>query len=112
MESYYIRYGEAGSLPIESSDLTAVSAEFYVAKPGQTYILKVTTPLVNGLGTFEFEEEDTRVPIGEYFYQVNVIDINGRPMKYPSPDEDCGGCDEEDFPKFIVGEALDETEVS
>ena len=110
MESINIRYGEYRPLPIETGNEGYVSAIMYIGKPGQMYILSKETALTNGDGFFEFTEEDTKIPLGEYSFQVSLFDENGRTTKFPEPTEDCGHCDEE-FPKFIVSEALDETEV-
>lgn len=110
MDSINIRYGEYLPLHIETGNEGYVSATMYIGKPGQMYILSKETTLTNGDGIFEFTEEETRIPLGEYSFQVSVFDNEGRPTKFPEPDGDCGNCEEE-FPKFIVSEALDETEV-
>lgn len=111
MESISIRYGENLTLPIDAGDVTAVSADIYIGKPGETYVLTKSATLTEGLGVFVFSSEDTKLPLDTYYYQINVTDSDGYIEKYPSPDEDCYGC-EADFPQFIVGEALDQTEVS
>lgn len=111
MEELNIRYGEAVTLPIDAADPLAVSADIYIGKPGQMYTLTKSIPLTLGVGVFEFTPSDTRIPLGTYYYQINITDGTGFPEKYPSPEENCNGC-EEQFPKFIVHEALDEQEVS
>ena len=111
MESISIRYGESLTLPLDAGDLTAVSADIYIGKPGEAYILTQNISLTDGVGTFEFTTTDTQIPLGTYYYQINVTDINGYVEKYPSPEDSCSNC-ESDFPEFIVREALDETEVS
>lgn len=110
MDSINIRYGEYLPLPIETGNEGYVSATMYVGKPGQMYILSKTTPLTSGDGIFEFTEEETKIPLGEYSFQVSLFDEENRPTKFPEPEYDCGACEDE-FPKFIVSEALDETEV-
>lgn len=110
MESINIRYGEYLSLPIETGDEGYVSAAMYIGQPGQVYTLSKTTPLTNGDGVFEFTEEETKIPLGEYSLQVNLFDEEGRTTKFPEPKYYCGAREDE-FPKFIVSEALDETEV-
>lgn len=111
MEPIIIRYGESLTLPIDTGDVTATSADIYVGKPGEQYVLTQNAVLDAGVGMFVLEASDTRIPLDTYYYQINVTDVNGYVEKYPSPTEDCGNCEDE-FPKFIVGEALDETEVS
>lgn len=111
MEPISIRYGESLTLTIDVGDLTAQTADIYIGKPGQLYTLTQSVSLVDGVGTFIFDATSTQIPKGTYNYQINVTDANGYIAKYPSPDEECSGC-EVDFPEFIVGEALDETEVS
>lgn len=111
MEEISIRYGEAVTLPIDTGDITAVSADIYIGKPGVAYVFTQNISLTGGLGVFELTPNDTKIPLGTYYYQINVTDDTGFPEKYPSPDESCNGC-ESNFPKFIVSEALDEQEVS
>lgn len=111
MEKISIRYGEPVTLPIDAGDPLAVSADIYIGKPGEMYVLTANAVLTDGVGVFEFTPDETKIPLGTYYYQINVTDDTGFPEKYPSPDEECSGC-EVDFPEFIVGEALDETEVS
>lgn len=111
MEPISIRYGEHVTLPVDSGDSTDVEAVIYIGKPGETYIITKTATLTDGEGTFVFTSSDTAVPLDTYYYQINVEDADGYIEKYPSPDPGCETC-ETDFPKFIVCEALDETEVS
>lgn len=111
MEPISIRYGESVTLPIDTGDTTAVSADIYIGKPGQAYAISESATLTDGKGTFVIAGVDTQIPLGTYYYQINVTDANGYVEKYPSPDTDCDGCDD-DFPQFIVGEALDAIEVS
>lgn len=112
MEEIIIRYGESLTLPIDTGDVTAQSATMYVGKPGQLFAISKTIALVAGEGTFVFDSADTEVPLDTYYYQINVTDVDGYVEKYPSPDLDCDDCDGGDFPKFVVCEALDATEVS
>lgn len=111
MEPISIRYGESLTLPIDTGDVTDVSADIYIGKPGELYVLTKNAPLTAGLGTFVFTDVDTSIPLDTYYYQINVTDSDGYVAKFPSPEEDCDGC-ENDFPQFIVCEALDEIEVS
>lgn len=110
METVSCLYGEDVTLPVDVGDITAISADIYVGKPGEVYKFTVNTPLVLGVGAFEIPAEMTRIPLGTYYYQINVNYASGGPDKYPSPEGDCDGCGA-DFPKFIVGEALDESEL-
>lgn len=111
MDSIAIRYGESLTLPIDSGDTTNVSADIYIGKPGEAYVLTKNTTLTNGAGSFVFSTTDTELPLDTYYYQINVTDGDGYIQKYPSPESSCDDC-ESNFPQFIVCEALDETEVS
>lgn len=111
MEPISVRYGESLTLPLDTGDVTDVTADIYIGKPGDVYVLTKNVTLVDGIGTFVFTTTDTQIPIDTYYYQVNVTDSDGYIQKFPSPDRDCDGC-ENDFPQFIVCEALDEIEVS
>lgn len=111
MDSISIRYGESLTLPINAGDINAVSADIYIGRPGEMYILTQNITLTGGEGTFVFDTTDTAIPLGTYYYQINVTDGVGYVEKYPSPDSNCDGC-ENSFPEFAVCEALDEIEVS
>lgn len=111
MDEISIRYGESLTLPIDTGDPTALSADIYVGKPGQVYSITKHITLVNGMGTFVFDSTDTQIPLDTYYYQINVTDSGGYVEKYPTPEPNCTDC-ESDFPQFIVCEALDATEVS
>jgi hypothetical protein len=111
MEPITIRYGESLTLPLDTGDPTAVSADLYIGKPGEVYVLTVNAPLIDGVGAFVLTSAQTQIPLDTYYYQINVNDALGYVEKYPSPEDDCSDCEDE-FPKFIVREALDETEVS
>lgn len=111
MESITIRYGEHLTLPLDTGDVTDVSADIYIGKPGAAYVLTKNISLTNGLGTFVFDSTDTSLPLDTYYYQINVTDADGYVQKFPSPDETCTDCDT-GFPQFVVCEALDEIEVS
>ena len=110
MDAINIRYGESLTLPLDAGDLNAVSADMFIGKPGEVYILTKNITLDEGLGVFVFDTTETQIPIDTYYYQINVTDVDGNVEKYPSPDDSCGGCESE-FPKLIVHEALDLTEV-
>ena len=111
MDPIAIRYGENLTLPIDTGDITDVSADIYIGKPGEAYTLTKNTTLTGGVGTFIFSSSDTELPLDTYYYQINTTDEDGYVEKYPSPDASCNGS-ENNFPQFIVGEALDEIEVS
>lgn len=111
MDEISIRYGESLTLPIDTGDPTAQSADIYIGKPGQLYVITKHITLVNGQGTFILDSSDTQVPLDTYYYQINVTDSGGYVEKYPTPEPDCDDC-ESDFPQFLVCEALDATEVS
>lgn len=109
MDKVSTRYGASLTLPVDTGDTTDVSADIYIGKPGQVYVLTKHIDLTDGKGTFEFTPEETKIPLGTYNYQINVTTASGDLDKYPSPDG-CDACDD-DFPEFVVAEALDETEV-
>ena len=111
MEPIIIRYGESLTLPLDAGDITAVQADIFIGKPGEQYVLTKNIALTDGKGVFEFDTTDTAIPLGTYYYQINVLDGEGSVEKYPSPEENCSSCEDE-FPKFIVREALDVIEVS
>lgn len=111
MDSIQIRYGETVTLPLDAGDTTAVSADLYVGKPGEVYVLTKHISLTEGLGTFVLSTTDTQLPLDTYYYQINVTDDGGEVTKYPSPNSSCDTCDSE-FPEFVVHEALDVQEVS
>jgi hypothetical protein len=110
MDTISIRYGEDVNLPLDTGDATDVSASIFIGRPGEVYTLTKPITLTDGKGNFVLDETDTSIPLGTYYYQINVTDASGGTQKFPSPSE-CSGCDEE-FPKFIVNEALDVVEVS
>lgn len=111
MDPITLRYGESLTLPLDAGDLTAVSADIYIGKPGEAYVLTKNISLVDGLGVFVFDSTDTQLPLDTYYYQINVTDAEGYIEKYPTPEDGCNGCEDE-FPQFIVREALDVAEVS
>ena len=111
MDSITIRYGESLTLPLDTGDMTDVSADIYIGKPGEVYVLTQNITLTDGVGTFVFDTTDTALPLDTYYYQINVTDSDGYIQKFPSPEEDCEDCDTE-FPQFVVCEALDVIEVS
>lgn len=110
MESITLRYGESLTLPLDTGDITAVSADIYIGKPGTAYILTKHIPLIDGRGTFVFANAETEMPLDTYYYQINITDSLGNVEKYPSPEDVCHGYDNE-FPQFVVCESLDEMEV-
>lgn len=110
MDSISTRYGAGLTLSLDTGDTNAVSADIFVGLPGQVYILTKHISLTDGKGTFIFSSDETSIPLGTYKYQINVNYASGGPDKYPSH-KDCDSCDD-DFPDFVVAEALDVQEVS
>lgn len=108
METINVRYGESVDFAVASDDVTAISATLYVGNPGDSPVITKTVPLLEGIAAITLDPEDTRVPVGEYRYQVNVDRQDGGVEKYPQP-EDCG---EDGLPKFVVHESLGLSEVS
>jgi hypothetical protein len=111
MDTINIRHGETVTLPLDAADETAVSADLYVGKPGQSYVLNKHITLTEGVGVFVLSALDTQIPLDTYSYQINVTAATGEIAKYPSPASSCNTCDS-DLPLFIVHEALDLNEVS
>lgn len=111
MDKISIRYGEDVTLPIYTGNANNVTATLYVGKPGQVYVLDKQIALTDGEGVFELDQNDTKIPLGEYKYQINVVDSNGKLKKFPSPKDNCTDCFVS-LPDFIVFEAIDEIEVS
>ena len=105
MDKIKIRYGETVTLPIDTASTTADTADIYIGKPGEAYVLTKHITLTDGIGVFDFTKAETQIPLGTYNYQINV-NTGSAVEKYPSPN--CGDCG---FPEFEVCEALDETEV-
>lgn len=112
MEPISIRYAESVELEVTTDDEAAVSATFFVGKPGELPKITIPATFVDGVAVFVLEETDTSIPLGEYRYQYTVTHADGKVEKYPSP-EDCD-CDdfEDSLPVFKVYEALDSTEIS
>lgn len=108
METQRVRYGESFSFTIESDDLTAELATFYVGKEGQSPVITAPANFENGIAVVEVSALQTKVPVGDYKYQITVNLEDGKVHKYPTDEE----CSETGLPDFKVLEALDETEVS
>lgn len=109
MKPINIRRGESLSLDLDTGDDTGVEAVLYVGRPGEQYLLSKSATVTDGRGVFLLSESDTQLPVGEYYFQVNVVDTEGSVSKYPSPDADCRGC-KDSFPKIYICEALDDPE--
>ena len=110
MDTISLRYGESLTLPLDTGNTTDVSADIYIGKPGEQYILTQNISLTLGLGTFTFTPNDTMLPLDTYYFQINVTGEDGYIEKYPETDGTCGGNDS-GFPRFVVAEALDLMEV-
>jgi hypothetical protein len=108
LDSINVRYGETLTLYLETDDVSAVSADIFIGRPTEEYVLTKSIALTDSKGTFEFSNTETMIPLGAYYYQINVVDSEGRIEKYPAP----AGCDEDDFPEFVVSESLDLMEIS
>lgn len=111
MDKIAIRYGESLTLPIDADDTSVISADIYIGKPGEVYVLTKHADLTAGVGSFVFSSDDTKIPLDTYYYQINTTNTDNYIQKYPSPDNICNDSND-NFPQFIVSEALDETEVS
>lgn len=108
-ETIKIRYGQSLPLEINIDNDTATSGVLYVGKKGE--LPRISKPFSvaqpEGIAEILLEQADTRIPLGEYLYQINIVDVNGNVTKFPEPET----CDDDCMPRFIVFEALDETEV-
>lgn len=108
MDDLVVRYGSNFDLSIEINDVTATSVTFYVGNEGEVPVISVTSDFVEGVAYISMSQDDTRVPLGTYKYQISVYHAeHNKDYKYPT-EEYCDGCE---LPSFIVLEALDETEV-
>lgn len=117
MDDITARYGARVPLTIEIDAADAVSATLYVGNAGETPVITKTAnftegDIVNDVQLYEADlsllDEETKVPLGEYSYQINVTYPNGDPDKFPDPST----CDDNALPTFTIVEALDETEVT
>ena len=108
-ETIKIRYGQSLQLEIGIDDGAATTATLYVGKAGHLPVITKTVNVAQpeGIAEITLSPDDTRIPLGEYFYQINVVDDEGNVSKFPEPDT----CDDDCMPRFVVFEALDETEV-
>ncbi len=107
MDKEEVRYGETYSFTIESDDLTAETATFYIGKEGEQPVITAPADFVGGVAEIEVTAEQTKVPLGEYKYQITIILEGGKVQKYPTNEE----CSETGLPTFTILEALDEIEV-
>lgn len=105
-----VRYGESMDLEIETDDELAQTATFIAGKAGHTPVITLTSEFVDKVAYITAEPEDTRVPLGEYCYQITVHAVGGHIYKYPvsRKKNNCDDCD--GLPSFVVLESLDETE--
>lgn len=101
-----VRYGGSVSFAVSTDDVTATTATFYVGKMGETPVITKPIALDGGIGAITLEPADTRVPEGEYNYQVNILHSDGFLEKYPEPED----CEDGELPVFEVHPALDEGE--
>jgi hypothetical protein len=110
MEEIKVRYGESFNITVEMpDDDEATIATLYVGKPGQNPVITIPAEFgAEGIAHITGLPEDTRIPIGEYQYQINVLFSDDTVYKYPT-EEWCASHD--GLPSFIVLEALDENEV-
>ncbi len=108
MENFSVRYGESFDFSVETDDLTATTVTFYVGLEGETPLITVPANFVDGVAWISATKDDTKIPLGDYKYQLTVeYDDPTKAHKYPS-DEDC---EANGLPNFYIKEALDETEV-
>ena len=109
MKPIKTRYGATVNTSIQLTSTGLVEATLYVGKPGEAPVITKSAPFTDGVAYLSLAPVDTRIPLGEYKYQINVEYSDGSIEKYPEPQADCE--DEDALPSFIVVEALDETEV-
>lgn len=95
------------NITVPTDETMPISASIYVAKEGEPYVMSSTGEFdENGKATVSFSSDDTKVPLGEYKYQINLDYEDGGVVKLPDTNY-CQG----ELPYFYVTEALDETEV-
>jgi len=107
MDHIKVRYVESFDLSIETDDETATIATLFVGNAGEIPVITIPAQFENGVAYITGLPADTRVPLGDYRYQVNVSFSDGRVLKYPTDEY----CEENGLPGFSVLESLDETEV-
>jgi hypothetical protein len=111
MDEISVRYGAGLNLEVNSDDELATTATLYVGHIGELPVITKSASFSDGVAVIELDEDDTRVPLDTYKYQINVLYPDGPPEKFPDP-ENCEDCEEGGgLPTFKVCEALDETEV-
>lgn len=107
METIKVRYGESFDLKLESDDVTAQTVTLFVGKEGALPKITVPANFVSGIAFLEGTPDSTKIPLGEYKYQLTVTFSDGKVRKYPTAED----CEVDGLPDFVVLEALDETEV-
>lgn len=110
MEQINVRYGSSLDFRIEADEIGASSATFYVGRAGEEPSITVEASFVDGVAEVTIPSSATKIPLGQYLYQLTVAYEDGQVEKYPRA-EDCMGEEDSGLPKFNVLEALDETEV-
>lgn len=109
METYEVTYGESFDFKVEIDEPEATLVTLNVGKLGELPVISVSASIEDGIAYIQGTRDDTRVPLDTYQYQLTVeFDDPTKAYKYPSKKE----CGENGLPRFIVSEALDETEVS
>lgn len=107
MDDIVVRYGESFHLSVETEEPTATTATLFVGRAGETPVITLPAQFnQDGIAYINGDPADTRKPLGTYYYQVNVALSGGDQYKYPTDE----WCEDNGFPKFIIKEALDETE--
>lgn len=102
MHNITIRQGARFSFEVEQADPSSVSVTFIAQSEDNTF--QDTQEYVDGVATFDFQEDDTSV-VGEYDFQLNENFATGSPDIYPAMG-DCFG-EDCDFPTLTICESLD-----
>ena len=89
-----IHYGESVTLHVNSEH--GDDGVFYVSKPGAAPVISKAFTITDGKGDIVLEEDETKIPLGDYIYSV-VIDG----VEYPSGQ----------LPTFTVTESAKNVEV-
>ena len=105
MKAINTRYGASVELTTNSDDTTAQTATLYVGLPSELPMITKTSNFVSGVAEISLDPTDTKVPLGEYKYQIDVSYTDGRLKKFPEPTS----CTDE-LPDFIIAESLGDTE--
>lgn len=108
MKSINVRYGASLTLTATTDESTAETAILYIGKEGMVPVIEKSANFINLVADISLSTEDTKVPLGNYKYQLDVLHSDGRLDKFPTPED----CPYGDLPDFMVYESLSDEEIS